>query len=79
MIEIPAAVLAISAFLQKFAFLSIGTNDLIQYTLAVDRSDDTVSHLYDPMHPAVCLKRDSSGHSVAGRSGALIADPAWGG
>jgi phosphotransferase system enzyme I (PtsI) len=53
MIEIPAAVLAIGAFLRKLDFLSIGTNDLIQYTLAVDRSDDTVSHLYDPLHPAV--------------------------
>ncbi len=53
MIEIPAAVLAISAFLAKLDFLSIGTNDLIQYTLAVDRADDAVSHLYDPMHPAV--------------------------
>lgn len=53
MIEIPAAVLAISAFLAKLDYLSIGTNDLIQYTLAVDRADDAVSHLYDPMHPAV--------------------------
>jgi phosphotransferase system enzyme I (PtsI) len=53
MLEIPAAVLAISAFLSKLDFLSIGTNDLIQYTLAVDRADDTVSHLYDPLHPAV--------------------------
>jgi phosphoenolpyruvate-protein phosphotransferase (PTS system enzyme I) len=53
MIEIPAAVLAIGAFLRKLDFLSIGTNDLIQYTLAVDRADDTVSHLYDPLHPAV--------------------------
>ena len=53
MIEIPAAVLAMSAFLAKLDFLSIGTNDLIQYTLAVDRSDDAVSHLYDPLHPAV--------------------------
>jgi phosphoenolpyruvate-protein phosphotransferase (PTS system enzyme I) len=53
MIEIPAAVLAITAFLAKLDFLSIGTNDLIQYTLAVDRSDDAVSHLYDPLHPAV--------------------------
>jgi phosphoenolpyruvate-protein phosphotransferase (PTS system enzyme I) len=53
MIEIPAAVLAISAFLARLDFLSIGTNDLIQYTLAVDRADDTVSHLYDPLHPAV--------------------------
>ena len=53
MIEIPAAVLAIGAFLRKLDFLSIGTNDLIQYTLAVDRSDESVSHLYDPLHPAV--------------------------
>lgn len=53
MIEIPAAVLSISAFLRKLDFLSIGTNDLIQYTLAVDRSDEAVSHLYDPLHPAV--------------------------
>jgi phosphotransferase system enzyme I (PtsI) len=53
MIEIPAAALAMGAFVRKLDFLSIGTNDLIQYTLAVDRSDDAVSHLYDPLHPAV--------------------------
>jgi phosphotransferase system enzyme I (PtsI) len=53
MIEIPAAALAISSFLDKLDFVSIGTNDLIQYTLAVDRADDAVSHLYDPLHPAV--------------------------
>lgn len=53
MIEIPAAVLAIGGFLAKLDFLSIGTNDLIQYTLAVDRSDEAVSHLYDPLHPAI--------------------------
>ena len=53
MIEIPAAALAIGMFIRKLDFLSIGTNDLIQYTLAVDRTDDTVAHLYDPLHPAV--------------------------
>lgn len=53
MIEIPAAALAVQTFIKRFDFLSIGTNDLIQYTLAIDRTDDTVSHLYDPLHPAV--------------------------
>ena len=53
MLEIPAAVLAMGSFLAKLDFLSVGTNDLIQYTLAIDRSDDAVSHLYDPLHPAV--------------------------
>jgi len=53
MIEIPAAALAINTFITKLDFLSIGTNDLIQYTLAIDRTDDAVSHLYDPLHPAV--------------------------
>jgi phosphotransferase system enzyme I (PtsI) len=53
MIEIPAAALAVGMFIRKLDFLSIGTNDLIQYTLAVDRTDDTVAHLYDPLHPAV--------------------------
>ena len=53
MIEIPAAALTVKTFLKYFDFLSIGTNDLIQYTLAIDRSDESVAHLYDPCHPAV--------------------------
>jgi phosphoenolpyruvate-protein phosphotransferase (PTS system enzyme I) len=53
MIEIPAAALAAPIFIKRLDFLSIGTNDLIQYTLAIDRTDDTVAHLYDPLHPAV--------------------------
>jgi phosphotransferase system enzyme I (PtsI) len=53
MVEIPAAALSIEAFAKHLDFLSIGTNDLIQYTLAIDRTDDNVSHLYDPLHPAV--------------------------
>ena len=53
MIEIPAAAIALPMFLRQLDFLSIGTNDLIQYTLAIDRTDDAVAHLYDPLHPAV--------------------------
>ena len=53
MIEIPAAALTLKLFLKYFDFLSIGTNDLIQYTLAIDRADESVAHLYDPLHPAV--------------------------
>jgi phosphotransferase system enzyme I (PtsI) len=53
MIEIPAAALSLPLFLKYFDFLSIGTNDLIQYTLAIDRADESVAHLYDPLHPAV--------------------------
>jgi len=53
MIEVPAAAVVIRRFLEHFDFVSIGTNDLIQYTLAIDRADEAVSHLYDPWHPAV--------------------------
>lgn len=53
MIEVPAAALSANAFAGRLDFLSIGTNDLIQYTLAIDRIDDTVSYLYDPLHPAI--------------------------
>ena len=53
MIEVPAAALTVPIFLKYFDFLSIGTNDLTQYTLAIDRADDAVAHLYDSCHPAV--------------------------
>jgi phosphoenolpyruvate-protein phosphotransferase (PTS system enzyme I) len=55
MIEIPAAAIALPMFLKALDFISIGTNDLIQYTLAIDRTDDAVAHLYDPLHPAILL------------------------
>jgi phosphotransferase system enzyme I (PtsI) len=53
MIEVPAAALLARRFLHYFDYLSIGTNDLIQYALAIDRADESVAHLYDPLHPAV--------------------------
>ena len=53
MIEVPAAALNLKVFLKYFDFLSVGTNDLIQYTLAIDRADEQVAHLYDPLHPAI--------------------------
>ncbi|MDP2231892.1 phosphoenolpyruvate--protein phosphotransferase [Methylotenera sp.] len=53
MIEIPAAAINAEAFASELDFLSIGTNDLIQYTLAIDRTDDAVAHLYNPLHPSV--------------------------
>jgi phosphotransferase system enzyme I (PtsI) len=75
MIEIPAAALSLRTFLKYFDFLSIGTNDLIQYTLAIDRADESVAHLYDPCHPAVLrlvadtiaeCRRQNKGVSVCG-------------
>ena len=75
MIEIPAAALMLKLFLKHFDFLSIGTNDLIQYTLAIDRADEAVAHLYDPAHPAVLklvadtiaeCRRQGKGVSVCG-------------
>ncbi len=75
MIEVPAAALQVRTFLKYFDFLSIGTNDLIQYTLAIDRADESVAHLYDPCHPAVLrlvadtiqeCRRQGKGVSVCG-------------
>ncbi len=53
MIEIPAAALSLPMFIKRMDFLSVGTNDLIQYTLAIDRVDHEVAHLYNPLHPAI--------------------------
>jgi phosphotransferase system enzyme I (PtsI) len=53
MVEVPAAALSVPQLVKKLAFLSIGTNDLIQYTLAIDRADSSVAHLYDHLHPAI--------------------------
>jgi phosphotransferase system enzyme I (PtsI) len=72
MIEIPAAALALPMFIRRLNFLSIGTNDLIQYTLAIDRTDDAVAHLYDPLHPAV-LHLIAQSIRTATRAGVPIA------
>jgi phosphoenolpyruvate-protein phosphotransferase (PTS system enzyme I) len=69
MIEVPAAAVLIDRFLRDFDFVSIGTNDLIQYTLAIDRADEAVAHLFDPWHPAVLhlLHRTISSAQRAGK------------
>ena len=72
MIEIPAAALALPMFMRRLGFLSLGTNDLIQYTLAIDRTDDAVAHLYDPLHPAV-LQLVAQTISRANRAGVPVA------
>jgi phosphotransferase system enzyme I (PtsI) len=83
MIEVPAAALSLRTFLKYFDFLSIGTNDLIQYTLAIDRADESVAHLYDPCHPAVLrlvadtiteCRAQGKGVSVCGE---MAGDPAF--
>jgi len=72
MIEVPAAALSVGLFVRKLDFLSIGTNDLIQYTLAIDRADHTVASLYDPFHPAV-LKLISMTIRAGRRAGKPVA------
>ena len=72
MIEIPAAALSIGLFVKKLDYLSIGTNDLIQYTLAIDRADDQVASLYDPLHPAV-LYLVANTIRVANKAGVPVA------
>jgi len=83
MIEVPAAALVIHAFLRHFDFVSIGTNDLIQYTLAIDRADEAVAHLYNPWHPAVLqlLSRTIAQARRVGKDvsvcGEMAGDPAF--
>lgn len=83
MIEVPAAALSLSQFLRYFDFVSIGTNDLIQYTLAIDRADDAVSHLYDPWHPAVVgliagvIERANAVGKHVSVCGEMAGDPAF--
>jgi phosphotransferase system enzyme I (PtsI) len=83
MIEVPAAAIALPALLRHFDFISIGTNDLIQYTLAIDRADEAVAHLYDPWHPAVLqlIAQTIACARAAGKSvavcGEMAGDPAF--
>ncbi len=83
MIEVPAAAVLIDRFLRHFDFVSIGTNDLIQYTLAIDRADESVAHLYDAWHPAVLqlLHLTISQANAMGRHvsvcGEMAGDPAF--
>ena len=82
MIEVPAAALALPMFMRRLDFLSLGTNDLIQYTLAIDRTDDAVAHLYDPLHPAVLhliahtIQAANRGGTPVAVCGEMAGDPA---
>jgi phosphotransferase system enzyme I (PtsI) len=83
MIEIPAAALMMPSLMTPFDFFSIGTNDLIQYTLAIDRADEAVAHLYDPWHPAVLqlIERTIASANEGGKGvsvcGEMAGDPAF--
>lgn len=83
MIEVPAAALAAAGIARRLDFLSIGTNDLIQYTLAIDRSDDRVSYLYEPLHPAVLrliryiLTAAAESRTPVGMCGEMAGDPRY--
>jgi phosphoenolpyruvate-protein phosphotransferase (PTS system enzyme I) len=83
MIEVPAAALMVDRLLEHFDFVSVGTNDLIQYTLAIDRADEAVAHLYDSWHPAVLqllhytiVRAQAHGKSV-GVCGEMAGDTAF--
>lgn len=82
MIEVPAAILALPMFTNRVHFLSIGTNDLIQYSLAIDRVDPEVAHLYDPLHPAIlamlsmAIRAGSKAGLPVSICGELAGDPA---
>ena len=71
MIEVPAAAIALRGFIKKLDFIAIGTNDLVQYTLAVDRNNDHLANLYDPLHPAV-LRLIAHTIGVASRAGRSV-------
>lgn len=83
MIEVPAAAIAADLFARKLDFLSLGTNDLIQYTLAIDRVDDEVNYLYDPLHPAVLrlirhtIEAGENNNIPVSLCGEMAGDPAY--
>jgi phosphotransferase system enzyme I (PtsI) len=82
MIEVPAAAVCADIFANAFDFLSIGTNDLLQYTLATDRIDETVNHLFDPLNPGVLrlidnvLRAGEKFHIPVSMCGEMAGDPA---
>jgi phosphotransferase system enzyme I (PtsI) len=83
MIEVPAAALMAGGLARRLDFLSIGTNDLIQYTLAIDRIDDAVSYLYEPLHPAVLrlirytLQAAAASRTQVSMCGEMAGDPRY--